>query len=164
LLLITVYPLIFALSTSLRSYWLFDPDRSAFVGLDNYIALFLRPCLARAFFDHRVRRRRLVLQLGPGYGLALCCITIALVGVLRVLLVMPSAHASGCRANLVIHVRSEHRDHPVLASSLGLSVRWLSDVNTAMAAVIIVNVGMDAVRLSSLCRRNGAFHPRSEAA
>jgi len=35
LLLITVYPLIFALLTSLRSYWLFAPDRATFVGFEN---------------------------------------------------------------------------------------------------------------------------------
>src|SRR5262249_26326727 len=43
LLALTIYPLIFAVWTSLSSYWLFAPERATFVGLDNYIALFQMP-------------------------------------------------------------------------------------------------------------------------
>ena len=144
LLLITVYPLIFALSTSLRSYWLFDPDRSAFVGLDNYIALF-----RTSLFGASVLRTiefavgSLVLQLGLGYGLALLLHHDRLgFGVLRVLLVMPVLLTPAVVALIWSYMYDPNIGIiQFLASSLGLSVRpWLSDVNTAMAAVIIVNV------------------------
>ena len=144
LLLITVYPLIFALSTSLRSYWLFDPDRSAFVGLDNYIALF-----RTSLFGASVLRTiefavgSLVLELGLGYGLALLLHHDRLgFGVLRVLLVMPVLLTPAVVALIWSYMYDPNIGIiQFLASSLGLSVRpWLSDVNTAMPAVIIVNV------------------------
>jgi multiple sugar transport system permease protein len=144
LLLITVYPLIFALSTSLRSYWLFDPNRSAFVGLDNYIALF-----RTSLFGASVLRTiefaagSLVLELGLGYGLALLLHHDRLgFGVLRVLLVMPVLLTPAVVALIWSYMYDPNIGViQFLASSLGLSVRpWLSDVNTAMPAVIIVNV------------------------
>jgi multiple sugar transport system permease protein len=144
LLLITVYPLIFALSTSLRSYWLFDPDRSAFVGLDNYIALF-----RTSLFGASVLRTiefavgSLVLELSLGYGLALLLHHDRLgFGVLRVLLVMPVLLTPAVVALIWSYMYDPNIGIiQFLASSLGLSVRpWLSDVNTAMPAVIIVNV------------------------
>jgi multiple sugar transport system permease protein len=144
LLLITVYPLIFALSTSLRSYWLFDPDRSAFVGLDNYITLF-----RTSLFGASVLRTiefavgSLVLELGLGYGLALLLHHDRLgFGVLRVLLVMPVLLTPAVVALIWSYMYDPNIGIiQFLASSLGLSVRpWLSDVNTAMPAVIIVNV------------------------
>ena len=144
LLLITVYPLIFALSTSLRSYWLFDPNRSAFVGLDNYIALF-----RTSLFGASVLRTiefavgSLVLELGLGYGLALLLHHDRLgFGVLRVLLVMPVLLTPAVVALIWSYMYDPNIGIiQFLASSLGLSVRpWLSDVNTAMPAVIIVNV------------------------
>ena len=144
MLLITVYPLIFALSTSLRSYWLFDPNRSAFVGLDNYIALF-----RTSLFGASVLRTiefavgSLVLELGLGYGLALLLHHDRLgFGVLRVLLVMPVLLTPAVVALIWSYMYDPNIGIiQFLASSLGLSVRpWLSDVNTAMPAVIIVNV------------------------
>jgi multiple sugar transport system permease protein len=144
LLLITVYPLVFALSTSLRSYWLFDPNRSAFVGLDNYIALF-----RTSLFGASVLRTiefaagSLVLELGLGYGLALLLHHDRLgFGVLRVLLVMPVLLTPAVVALIWSYMYDPNIGIiQFLASSLGLSVRpWLSDVNTAMPAVIIVNV------------------------
>jgi multiple sugar transport system permease protein len=144
LLLITVYPLIFALSTSLRSYWLFDPNRSAFVGLDNYIALF-----RTSLFGASVLRTiefavgSLVLELSLGYGLALLLHHDRLgFGVLRVLLVMPVLLTPAVVALIWSYMYDPNIGIiQFLASSLGLSVRpWLSDVNTAMPAVIIVNV------------------------
>ena len=144
LLLITVYPLIFALSTSLRSYWLFDPSRSAFVGLDNYIALF-----RTSLFGASVLRTiefaagSLVLELGLGYGLALLLHHDRFgFGVLRVLLVMPVLLTPAVVALIWSYMYDPNIGIiQFLASSLGLSVRpWLSDVNTAMPAVIIVNV------------------------
>ena len=144
LLLITVYPLIFALSTSLRSYWLFDPDRAAFVGLDNYIALF-----RSSLFGASVLRTiefavgSLVLELGLGYGLALLLHHDRVgFGVLRVLLVMPVLLTPAVVALIWSYMYDPNIGViQFLASSLGLSVRpWLSDVNTAMPAVIIVNV------------------------
>jgi len=144
LLLITVYPLIFALSTSLRSYWLFDPDRSAFVGLDNYITLF-----RTSLFGASVLRTiefavgSLVLELSLGYGLALLLHHDRLgFGVLRVLLVMPVLLTPAVVALIWSYMYDPNIGIiQFLASSLGLSVRpWLSDVNTAMPAVIIVNV------------------------
>jgi multiple sugar transport system permease protein len=144
LLLITVYPLIFALSTSLRSYWLFDPDRSAFVGLDNYIALF-RTSLFGASVLRTIKfaAGSLVLELGLGYGLALLLHHDRLgFGVLRVLLVMPVLLTPAVVALIWSYMYDPNIGIiQFLASSLGLSVRpWLSDVNTAMPAVIIVNV------------------------
>jgi multiple sugar transport system permease protein len=144
LLLITVYPLVFALSTSLRSYWLFDPNRSAFVGLDNYFALF-----RTSLFGASVLRTiefaagSLVLELGLGYGLALLLHHDRLgFGVLRVLLVMPVLLTPAVVALIWSYMYDPNIGIiQFLASSLGLSVRpWLSDVNTAMPAVIIVNV------------------------
>lgn len=144
LLLITVYPLIFALSTSLRSYWLFDPNRSAFVGLDNYIALF-RTSLFGASILRTIEfaAGSLVLELGLGYGLALLLHHDRLgFGVLRVLLVMPVLLTPAVVALIWSYMYDPNIGiFQFLASSLGLSVRpWLSDVNTAMPAVIIVNV------------------------
>ena len=144
LLLITVYPLIFALSTSLRSYWLFDPNRSAFVGLDNYIALF-RTSLFGASILRTIEFAvgSLVLELGLGYGLALLLHHDRLgFGVLRVLLVMPVLLTPAVVALIWSYMYDPNIGiFQFLASSLGLSVRpWLSDVNTAMPAVIIVNV------------------------
>ena len=144
LLLITVYPLIFALSTSLHSYWLFDPDRSAFVGLDNYIALF-RTSLFGASILRTIEFAvgSLVLELGLGYGLALLLHHDRLgFGVLRVLLVMPVLLTPAVVALIWSYMYDPNIGViQFLASSLGLSVRpWLSDVNTAMPAVIIVNV------------------------
>jgi multiple sugar transport system permease protein len=144
LLLITVYPLIFALSTSLRSYWLFDPNRSTFVGLDNYIALF-RTSLFGASILRTIEfaAGSLVLELGLGYGLALLLHHDRLgFGVLRVLLVMPVLLTPAVVALIWSYMYDPNIGiFQFLASSLGLSVRpWLSDVNTAMPAVIIVNV------------------------
>ena len=144
MLLITVYPLIFALSTSLRSYWLFDPNRSAFVELDNYIALF-RTSLFGASILRTIEfaAGSLVLELGLGYGLALLLHHDRLgFGVLRVLLVMPVLLTPAVVALIWSYMYDPNIGiFQFLASSLGLSVRpWLSDVNTAMPAVIIVNV------------------------
>ena len=126
LLLITVYPLIFALSTSLRSYWLFDPDRSAFVGLDNYIALF-----RTSLFGASVLRTiefavgSLVLELSLGYGLALLLHHDRLgFGVLRVLLVMPVLLTPAVVALIWSYMYDPNIGIiQFLASSLGLSVR-----------------------------------------
>lgn len=144
LLLITVYPLIFALSTSLRSYWLFAPDRATFVGFDNYIALF-----RTSLFGASVLRTiefalgSLILELGLGYGLALLLHHDRFgFGVLRVLLIMPVLLTPAVVALIWSYMYDPNIGIiQFLVSSLGLPVRpWLSDVNTAMPAVIIVNV------------------------
>lgn len=144
LLLITVYPLIFALLTSLRSYWLFAPDRATFVGFDNYIALF-----RMSLFGSSVLRTiefaigSLILQLGLGYGLALLLHHDRPgFGVLRVLLVMPVLLTPAVVALIWSYMYDPNIGIiQFLVSRAGLPVRpWLSDVNTAMPAVIIVNV------------------------
>jgi multiple sugar transport system permease protein len=144
LLLITVYPLIFALWTSLHSYWLFAPDRAAFVGLDNYRALF-----HTSLFGGSVIRTvvfalgSLVLQLSLGYGLALLLHHDRRgFGVLRVLLVMPVLLTPAVVALMWFYMYDPNIGIvQFLGSSLGLPVRpWLSDVNTAMPAVMVANV------------------------
>ena len=144
LLLITVYPLLFALWTSLRSYWLFAPDRAEFVGLNNYAALF-----GSSLFGGSVIRTiifaigSLVLQLGLGYGLALLLHHDRRgFGVLRVLLVMPVLLTPAVVALMWFYMYDPNIGIlQFLGSSLGLPVRpWLSDVNTAMPAVMVANV------------------------
>jgi multiple sugar transport system permease protein len=144
LLLITVYPLIFAVWTSLRSYWLFAPDRSEFVGLSNYLSL-----LENSQFGDSVVRTiayatgSLVLQLSLGYALALLLQHDRPgFGVLRMLLVMPVLLTPAVVALMWFYMYDPNIGIiQFLGSSLNLPVRpWLSDVNTAMAAVTIANV------------------------
>ncbi|MGH7122676.1 MAG: carbohydrate ABC transporter permease, partial [Acetobacteraceae bacterium] len=144
LLALTLYPLVFAVWTSLRSYWLFAPDRATFVGLRNYISL-----LATQLFGQSVGRTvvfalaSLALQLLLGYALA------ALLhherpgfAVLRSLLVMPVLLTPAVVALMWFYMYDPNIGiiH-YLASLLRLPVHpWLSDVHTAMAAVIVTNV------------------------
>jgi multiple sugar transport system permease protein len=144
LLMITVYPLIFALWTSLRSYWLFAPDRATFVGLNNYFALFH----TSLFVGSSIRTivfalGSLVLQLGLGYGLALLLHHDRWgFGVLRVLLVVPVLLTPAVVALMWFYMYDPNIGIiQFLGSSLGLPVRpWLSDVDTAMPAVMVANV------------------------
>ena len=144
LLLITVYPLIFALWTSLHSYWLFAPDRAEFVGLNNYVALF-----SASLFGGSVIRTiifaigSLILQLCLGYGLALLLHHDRRgFGVLRVLLVVPVLLTPAVVALMWFYMYDPNIGIlQFLGSSVGLPVRpWLSDVNTAMPAVMVANV------------------------
>lgn len=144
LLLITVYPLIFALWTSLHSYWLFAPDRAEFVGLNNYVALF-----SSSLFGGSVIRTiifaigSLILQLCLGYGLALLLHHDRRgFGVLRVLLVVPVLLTPAVVALMWFYMYDPNIGIlQFLGSSVGLPVRpWLSDVNTAMPAVMVANV------------------------
>jgi multiple sugar transport system permease protein len=144
LLLITVYPLIFAIWTSLRSYWLFAPERAAFVGWDNYLAL-----LRTSLFGGAVIRTiafavgSLLLQLGLGYGLALLLHHDRWgFGVLRVLLVIPVLLTPAVVALMWFYMYDPNIGIiQFVGTSLGLPVRpWLSDANTALPAVMIANV------------------------
>jgi multiple sugar transport system permease protein len=144
LLLITVYPLAFALWASLHRYWLFAPDRAEFVGLNNYVTLF-----GSSLFGGSVIRTiifaigSLVLQLGLGYGLALLLHHDHWgFGVLRVLLVVPVLLTPAVVALMWFYMYDPNIGIlQFLGSSLGLPVRpWLSDVNTAMPAVMVANV------------------------
>jgi multiple sugar transport system permease protein len=144
LLLITIYPLVFAAWTSLRSYWLFAPDQAHFVGLDNFSALF-----GSSLFGGSVLRTlvfaggSLVLQLALGYGLALLLHHERWAfGILRVLLVVPVLLTPAVVALMWFYMYDPNIGIiQFLASSLHLPVvPWLSDVNTAMAAVMVANV------------------------
>jgi multiple sugar transport system permease protein len=144
LLLITVYPLVFAVWTSLRSYWLFAPEEAHFVGLDNFSSLF-----GTALFGGSVLRTllfaggSLVLQLALGYGLALLLHHDRRgFAILRVLLVVPVLLTPAVVALMWFYMYDPNIGIiQFLASSLRLPVvPWLSDVNTAMAAVMVANV------------------------
>ncbi len=144
LLLITLYPLAFAVWTSLHSYWLFAPDRAKFVGLDNYLSL-----LDMSVFGGSVARTMiyaggsLLLQLGLGYGLALLLHHDRRgFGVLRVLLVVPVLLTPAVVALMWFYMYDPNIGIiQFLGSSLHLPVRaWLSNVDTAMAAVMVANV------------------------
>ena len=144
LLLITVYPLVFAVWTSLRSYWLFAPDQAHFVGLDNFFYLF-----GTSLFGGSVLRTlvfaggSLVLQLALGYGLALLLHHERRgFGILRVLLVVPVLLTPAVVALMWFYMYDPNIGIiQFLASSLHLPVvPWLSNVNTAMAAVMVANV------------------------
>jgi multiple sugar transport system permease protein len=144
LLLITVYPLVFAVWTSLRSYWLFAPDEAHFVGLDNFSSVF-----GTSLFGSTVLRTllfaggSLVLQIALGYGLALLLHHERRgFGILRVLLVMPVLLTPAVVALMWFYMYDPNIGIvQFLASSMHLPVvPWLSDVNTAMAAVMLANV------------------------
>ena len=144
LLLITIYPLVFAAWTSLRSYWLFAPDQAQFVGLDNFSALF-----GTSIFGGSVLRTlvfaggSLLLQLAIGYGLALLLHHDRRgFGILRVLLVVPVLLTPAVVALMWFYMYDPNIGIiQFLASSLHLPVvPWLSNVNTAMAAVMVANV------------------------
>jgi multiple sugar transport system permease protein len=136
--------LVFALWTSLRSYWLFAPDQAQFVGLDNFSALF-----GMSLFGGSVLRTlifaggSLVLQLALGYGLALLLHHERRgFGILRVLLVVPVLLTPAVVALMWFYMYDPNIGIiRFLASSLHLPVvPWLSNVNTAMAAVMVANV------------------------
>lgn len=144
LLALTLYPLVFAVWTSLRSYWLFAPDRATFVGLRNFVSLFANhlfgPSVARTLV---FALAGLALQLMLGYALA------ALLhherpgfGILRSLLVMPVLLTPAVVALMWFYMYDPNIGIiRYLAASLHLPVHpWLSDVHTAMAAVIVTNV------------------------
>jgi multiple sugar transport system permease protein len=144
LLLITVYPLVFAVWTSLRSYWLFAPDRTEFVGLENYLSLF-----NDSLFGETVIRTTiyaggsLVLQLSLGYCLALLLSHDHWgFGVLRMLLVVPVLLTPAVVALMWFYMYDPNIGIiQFLGSAFHLPVRpWLSDVDTAMAAVMVANV------------------------
>lgn len=144
LLALTLYPFLFAVWTSLRSYWLFAPDRATFVGCRNYAALF-----GSSLFDGTLGRTllfafgSLVLQLLLGYGLA------ALLhhdrrgfGVLRSLLVMPVLLTPAVVALMWFYMYDPNIGIiRYVGSLLHLPVEpWLSNVHTALAAVMVANV------------------------
>jgi multiple sugar transport system permease protein len=144
LLLITLYPLAFAVWTSLHSYWLFAPDRAKFVGLDNYLSL-----LGMSLFGGSVTRTMfyaggsLMLQLGLGYALALLLHHDRPgFGVLRVLLIVPVLLTPAVVGLMWFYMYDPNIGIiQFLGSLLHLPVRpWLSDVDTAMAAVMVANV------------------------
>jgi multiple sugar transport system permease protein len=144
LLLITIYPLVFAVWTSLHSYWLFAPERAAFVGLDNYLSLF-----STSLFGGSVVRTlvfaggSLALQLCLGYGLALLLHHDRPgFGILRVLLVVPVLLTPAVVALMWFYMYDPNIGIvQFLAASLKLPVRaWLSDVDSAMAAIMVANV------------------------
>jgi multiple sugar transport system permease protein len=144
LLLITLYPLVFAVWTSLRSYWLFAPEEAHFVGFENFSSLF-----GMSLFGGSVLRTvvftggSLVLQLVLGYGLALLLHHERRgFGILRVLLVVPVLLTPAVVALMWFYMYDPNIGIiQFLASSLHLPVvPWLSDVNTAMAAVMVANV------------------------
>jgi multiple sugar transport system permease protein len=144
LLLITVYPLAFAVWMSLHSYWLFAPERASFVGPANYGSVFHAP-----LFDDSVLRTlgfagsSLVLQLALGYGLALLLHHDRRgFGILRSLLVVPVLLTPAVVALMWFYMYDPNIGIiRYLAASLQLPVRpWLSDVTTAMPAVVIANV------------------------
>lgn len=144
LLALTLYPLIFAVWTSFRSYWLSAPERASFVGLRNYISLF-----EAQLFGHSVGRTlvfalaSLALQLLLGYALA------ALLhherpgfALLRSLLVMPVLLTPAVVALMWFYMYDPNIGIiRYLASLVHLPVvPWLSNVHTALAAVIVTNV------------------------
>lgn len=144
LLVLTLYPLVFAVWTSLRSYWLYAPNRTTFVGLGNYVSLLesqlFGPSVGRTLVFALVS---LALQLLLGYALA------ALLhherpgfAVLRSLLVMPVLLTPAVVALMWFYMYDPNIGIVrYLASLLHLPVHpWLSDVHTAMAAVIVTNV------------------------
>jgi multiple sugar transport system permease protein len=144
LLLITVYPLVFAAWTSLRSYWLFAPDEAQFVGLDNFYSLFGTSLFAGSVLRTLIfAGGSLVLQLALGYGLALLLHHDRRgFGILRVLLVVPVLLTPAVVALMWFYMYDPNIGIiRFLASLLHLPVvPWLSDVNTAMAAVMVANV------------------------
>lgn len=144
LMLITLYPLVFAVWTSLHSYWLFAPNRAKFVGLDNYVWL-----LGTSLFGGSVLRTMiyaggsLMLQLGLGYSLALLLHHDRRgFGALRTLLVVPVLLTPAVVALMWFYMYDPNIGIiQFFGSSLHLPVRaWLSDVNTAMVAVMVANV------------------------
>ena len=144
LLLITVYPLVFAAWTALRSYWLFAPDEAQFVGLDNFYSLFGTSLFAGSVLRTLIfAGGSLVLQLALGYGLALLLHHDRRgFGILRVLLVVPVLLTPAVVALMWFYMYDPNIGIiRFLASLLHLPVvPWLSDVNTAMAAVMVANV------------------------
>lgn len=144
LLALTLYPFLFAVWTSLRSYWLFAPERAEFVGLRNYKALF-----GTSLFGQTVGRTlvfafgSLALQLLFGYGLAVLLHHDRRgFGVLRSLLVMPVLLTPAVVALMWFYMYDPNIGIiGFLASIFHLPVRpWLSDVQTALPAVIAANV------------------------
>ena len=135
------------------------PDqRSAFVGLDNYIALFRTSLLARSVLRTLEFAAGSLSSSSPRLRTErCCCITIALDSEFSGFCwSCRSCHPGSCRANLVIHVRSEHRDLPVFGlipwafgSAMAIGREYCDACGNHCQ-----RVGMDAVRLSSLCRRN----------
>jgi multiple sugar transport system permease protein len=144
LLLITVYPLIFALWTSLRQYWLFAPERANFVGLTNYISLFKMPLFGGTVLRTLVYAGgSLMLQLVLGYGLALLLHHDRRgFGILRSLLVVPVLLTPAVVALMWFYMYDPNIGIiQYVADSLGLPVvPWLSNVDTAMLAVMVANV------------------------
>lgn len=144
LLALTLYPLVFAVWTSLRSYWLFAPDKATFVGLRNYLSLLETPQFGQTVGRTLVfALGSLALQLVLGYALA------ALLhhdrrgfGVLRSLLVMPVLLTPAVVALMWFYMYDPNIGIiRYLAVSLHLPVHpWLSDVHTALPAVIAANV------------------------
>jgi multiple sugar transport system permease protein len=144
LLALTIYPLVFAVWTSLHSYWLFAPDRASFVGLSNFTDLF-----QMGLFGGTVLRTlvyaggSLVLQLLIGYGLALLLHHDRPgFGVLRSMLVVPVLLTPAVVALMWFYMYDPNIGViQYLVGALGLPVvPWLSNVDTAMAAVMIANV------------------------
>ena len=144
LLLITIYPMVFAVWTSLHVYWLFAPERAAFVGLGNYLSLFHAP-----LFGGSVLRTlafaggSLVLQLTLGYGLALLLHHDRRgFGTLRTLLVVPVLLTPAVVALMWFYMYDPNIGIvQYMASLMQLPVRpWLSNVHTALPAVMVANV------------------------
>lgn len=144
LVLITTYPLIFAIWTSLHRYSLFAPSRAAFIGLGNYATLLS----GRQFLGSLGRTLifaggSLVLQIGFGFLLALLLRHDRPgFAVLRVLLVIPVLLTP-----VVVGLMWFYMYDPnigvinYVASLVGLPGRpWLSDTRTAMIAVMAANV------------------------
>lgn len=144
LLLVTTYPLIFAVWTSLHQYSLFAPSRAAFIGLGNYESLLTgRQFLGSVWRTLVFAGGSLVFQVSLGFLLALLLRHDRPgFGLLRVLIVIPVLLTPAVVGLMWFYMYDPNIGVINYAASLlGLPPRaWLSDTNTAMAAVMVTNI------------------------
>ena len=144
LLLVTLFPLGYALWTSLHSYYLFAPDQAEFVGLNNYRDTLIDPLFAGSLartliFSGGTVAAELVL----GYLLALILNhELKGFGVLRTLLIAPVLLAPVIVALMWLYMYDPSIG--VVNYVMGVlhlpSKAWLSDISTALPAVMLTSI------------------------
>ncbi len=144
LLLVTTYPLVFTVWTSLHQYSLFAPSRAVFIGLGNYASLLTgRQFLGSLWRTLVFAGGSLVLQVSLGFLLALLLRHDRPgFGLLRVLLVIPVLLTPAVVGLMWFYMYDPNIGViNYVAAWLGLPPQaWLSDTNTAMIAVTVANV------------------------
>lgn len=144
LLLVTIFPLFYALWTSLHSFYLFSPDQTQFVGLGNYVATLTDPLFAGSLVHTLIFSGGTVAaELVLGYILALILNhELKGFGLLRSLVIAPILLAPVIVALMWLYMYDPNFGVVnYVMSLLHLPTRaWLSDVSTALPAVMIANI------------------------